>query len=325
MMQHMKKPREGERLFGKKDYANKRPNQRQRFVCSTPGMWYIRPWAYVPLHLSMQAKLKAEEANRIALESERMAAKAAAEKEASKAPKATTSEVPLKADLRRPNATSSGALIVLSKGSENDKTNKSLSADFSTPHVNADVCVVLCSGKQDFNSRSTERHIARLIRQIKGTKDDVNTKATELVKIFNNPGCPQTISISSFAKKVVSQCESPDNAPFACGHVIILVTSQSAFESKEVYWKVLVYREDYWKIESRKDYLKRLESYMRLYGALVQIPTRCGAEVDYGRYSIILRRQEIPSRTGGKDFAGLFVIECHGAGLGFPGPVVLST
>ncbi|KAK9001631.1 hypothetical protein V6N11_083411 [Hibiscus sabdariffa] len=261
----------------------------------------------------VQAKLKAEEANRIALEAKRIAEKEAAEKEAGKAHKAPTSEVPQTAALRGPNATSSGALIAQSKGSENDKTNKSQSAGNMLRAAESALNLererlqklkeleginqsLRSSSNEDFGS--TERHIARLIRQIRGTKDNVTTKATELVKIFNNPRCPQAISIASFAKKMVSHCESPDNAPFACGHVIILVTSQfpqamdllvaelqraciytvpkhisyskSAFESKEAYWKVLGYREDDGKIESKKDYLKRLESYMRLYGALVQ-------------------------------------------------------
>jgi hypothetical protein len=46
---------------------------------------------------------------------------------------------------------------------------------------------------------------------------------------------------------------------------------QSAFESKEAYYKDIGHREDGGKLESVKDYLKRLESYMKLYGALVQV------------------------------------------------------
>lgn len=149
---------------------------------------------------------------------------------------------------------------------------------------------------QDFSRN--ERHVARLIRQIRGTKDNVRSKASELVKIFSNPACPQSISIAAFARKVVSHCESPDNAAFACAHVIVMVTSKmphvmdvllaefhmaciftvpkyivyskAAFESKEAYYKALGFQEDNGKIENVKDYLKRLESYMRLYGALVQ-------------------------------------------------------
>ncbi|XP_022151744.1 protein GLE1 isoform X2 [Momordica charantia] len=152
------------------------------------------------------------------------------------------------------------------------------------------------SSNKDFSSH--ERHIARLIRQIRGTKENVRTKASELLKIFMDPHCPQTISIAAFAKKVVSQCESSDNAPFACGHVIVLVTSQvpsamvlllaefhraciytvpkhtgyseAAFESKVSYYKTIGFREDDGKMENIKDYLKRLEPYMKLYGALIQ-------------------------------------------------------
>uniref|UniRef100_A0A2P2ILJ1 mRNA export factor GLE1 n=2 Tax=Rhizophora mucronata TaxID=61149 RepID=A0A2P2ILJ1_RHIMU len=45
---------------------------------------------------------------------------------------------------------------------------------------------------------------------------------------------------------------------------------QSVFVSKEGYQKAIGYREDDGKIESTTDYLKRLASYMKLYGALVQ-------------------------------------------------------
>lgn len=65
----------------------------------------------------MQAKLKAEEANRAALEAERIAAKEAAEKEAAKASKANTSEVPQTEASGGSNSTSSRV--------ENDKKNKS--------------------------------------------------------------------------------------------------------------------------------------------------------------------------------------------------------
>ena len=46
---------------------------------------------------------------------------------------------------------------------------------------------------------------------------------------------------------------------------------QSAFECKGAYYKVLGYKESDGKLESTKDYLRRLESYMKLYGALVQV------------------------------------------------------
>ncbi|OMO60307.1 GLE1-like protein [Corchorus capsularis] len=261
----------------------------------------------------MQAKLKAEEAKQAALEAERRAAKEAAEREAAEALKASTSEVSQREASGGPVTTNSGVLNAQPKGSETDKTNKSL-AGGNTLRAAENALnqererlqklkewdernqSLRSSSNVDFGS--TERHIGRLIRQIRGTRDNVRTKATELIKIFNNPQCPQTISIAYFAKKVVSHCESPDNAAFACGYVIVLVTSQfpqamdllvaelqraciytvpkhisyskSAFESREAYWKVIGYREEDGKVESTKDYLKRLESYMKLYGALVQ-------------------------------------------------------
>ncbi|PPR91948.1 hypothetical protein GOBAR_AA28728 [Gossypium barbadense] len=232
-----------------------------------------------------EAKLKAEEANRAALEAERIAAKEAAEKEAAKASKANTSEVPQTEASGGPNATSSRV--------ENDKTNKSELAECDPIRLKLIISVLV---QKNFDS--TGRLIGRLIRQISGNKDKVSTQASELVKIFNNPRCPQTISIAYFAQKVVSNCESPSHSAFACAHVIVLVTSQfpqamdlvlaeihraciytvpkhisytkSAFESKEAYWKVIGYKEDDGKIESTTDYLVRLDSYMKLYGALVQ-------------------------------------------------------
>lgn len=46
---------------------------------------------------------------------------------------------------------------------------------------------------------------------------------------------------------------------------------QSAFESKEAYYKAIGYQEENGEIESLEDYLRRLESYMRLYAALIQV------------------------------------------------------
>lgn len=51
-------------------------------------------------------------------------------------------------------------------------------------------------------------------------------------------------------------------------HYLLL---QSAFESKEAYYKTIGFREDQGKIENVEEYLERLESYMKLYGALVQV------------------------------------------------------
>ncbi|CAJ1853956.1 unnamed protein product [Sphenostylis stenocarpa] len=165
----------------------------------------------------------------------------------------------------------------------------------------------LCERNQLIRSSSNkdytrhEGHISRNIRQIRGVRDNVRSKASELIKLLNDPQCPQSISIEIFAKKVAAYCENPGNAPFASAYVIVLVTSQiphtmdillaelhmaclytvpkhllykkSTFQSKEAYFRSIGYREEDGKMESTEDYLKRLESYMKVYGALVQTET----------------------------------------------------
>ncbi|CAI0394030.1 unnamed protein product [Linum tenue] len=153
--------------------------------------------------------------------------------------------------------------------------------------------------------------IGRLIRQIRGIEENVRTKASELLKIFKNPECPESITVAAFAKKVVEHCENPDNAAFASAQVIVLISSQvpyamdliladfhkaciytvpkhiayskAAFSSKEAYYKEqLGFKEDGGQLESVKDYLRRMEAYMRLYGALVQTETVRGIENSHG-------------------------------------------
>ncbi|KAJ1380498.1 GLE1-like [Sesbania bispinosa] len=157
-------------------------------------------------------------------------------------------------------------------------------------------CFFVSTSVQDYTRH--ENHISRLIRQIRGTRDSVRSKASDLIKLLNDPLCPQSISIEIFAKKVVSYCENPGNSPFANAYVIVLVTSQvphgmdillaelhracpytvpkhmvyrkSTFQSKEAYFRSIGYRENDEKMESTEDFLKRLESYVKVYGALVQ-------------------------------------------------------
>ncbi|KAL5718021.1 hypothetical protein ACHQM5_010966 [Ranunculus cassubicifolius] len=150
--------------------------------------------------------------------------------------------------------------------------------------------------------RQYEQQIARHIKQIAPTKENFRLKASELIKIIKNPMCPQSISVAMFVKKVVSRFETLsanfDSTAFACAHVIVLVTSQAPLAmdpllaefhraciytvpkhvmksesglNEEDYLKVLGYREEEdGKIESTEQYLGRLESYMKLYGALIQ-------------------------------------------------------
>ncbi|XP_022957181.1 protein GLE1 isoform X1 [Cucurbita moschata] len=260
-----------------------------------------------------EAKAKAEEAMKAAIEAESRAMKEVAEREAAENLK--------KVDAVQAQETIVGApttkpvnSVGQAKGTALDGTNVSRSPGSMVrasrnaltleqerlqklKEVEEGNQALRLSSNKDFSTH--ERHIARLIRQIVGTKENVSTKTSQLLKIFMDPLCPQTISIAAFAKKVVSQCESSENAVFACSHVIVLVTSQvpsamvlllaefhraciytvpkhvgyseAAFESKESYYKTLGFREDAdGKMESVKDYLKRLEAYMKLYGALVQ-------------------------------------------------------
>ncbi|XP_047969101.1 mRNA export factor GLE1-like [Salvia hispanica] len=120
------------------------------------------------------------------------------------------------------------------------------------------------------------------------------------MKLMNNPQYPQSISIKLFAKKIVSNCTIPkaSNAIFASSIVAVLVTSkiplamdvlvaelnkaciytvpkhisysQEAFRCKDDYFKAIGYKEVDGKIEHLDEYLERLSSYMKLYGALVQ-------------------------------------------------------
>ncbi|XP_020411178.1 protein GLE1 isoform X1 [Prunus persica] len=266
---------------------------------------------------------RGEDAKKAALEAQRRAAKEAAEREASEASKRADSgsaqEGTYRPQINALNAQSSGkppAAGNILKAAES-ALNLEQGRLQKLKQFDDENQALRLRSKEDF--RKYERQISKLVQQITGTKDSVRQKAGELVNIFNDARCPQSISIAAFAKKdiswrpgganleklchspkflflVVSNCKTPRNAAFACGHVIVLVTSkvptamdlilaelhraciytvpkhysQSAFESKEAYYKAIGFQEDEGKIESVDNYLARLESYMKLYGALVQ-------------------------------------------------------
>ncbi|KAL5975069.1 hypothetical protein ACLOJK_031745 [Asimina triloba] len=159
---------------------------------------------------------------------------------------------------------------------------------------------VRLGSNKDF--RSHERHIARRVKQISGTLENLREKTNDLVKLVGDPVCPQSISVAAFAKQVVSLCENPcvsiGATAFACARIMVIISSQvpvtmdlilsefhkaciytvpkylryseSAFETKETYFKAIGYQEKDGKIESTDSYLKRMEAYMMLYAALVQ-------------------------------------------------------
>ncbi|KAJ7945470.1 GLE1-like protein [Quillaja saponaria] len=260
-----------------------------------------------------KVKLKAEEAEGAAIEIERRVATEAVEREATVTSRSVASgKTQVEAVGPQTDATSR-TLRAESLESRSNGTNKSHSEVGDVYRASANALDVEHRRLQKlkeiyerdqqlrFNSNkdytSYERNISRFIRQISGTKDNVRSKAIGLINILNDPHCPRSISIGTFAKKVASHCASPHTA-FACGYVIVLVASQvpdvmdlllaefhraciytvpkhivyseSAFKSKEDYYKSIGYREDDGKIESSEDYLKRLKSYMKLYGSLVQ-------------------------------------------------------
>ncbi|CAN1329683.1 mRNA export factor GLE1 [Linum perenne] len=245
-----------------------------------------------------EAKRRADEARIAALEAERKAKEEAAKREASKTvTPVQTNSAAVNLDTKSQTPKPIGTKTSQSKGDLVRASETALALEQGRLQKLRD----LNENNQSITSRSnTERHIARLIRQIQGIEQNVRTKASELIQIFNNPSCPQSISIAVFAKKIVAHCENPNTAAFACAQVIVLVTSQvphamdfilaelhkaciytvpkhvayskAAFDSQETYFKThLGFKEEDGKIESVKDYSKRLEAYMRLYGALVQM------------------------------------------------------
>ncbi|CAH8382438.1 unnamed protein product [Eruca vesicaria subsp. sativa] len=215
----------------------------------------------------MQAKLRAEEAKK---EAERKAAKEAVEKEETdrKAAEQKISEEKIERErsLAASNAQAGGKSIQaaesaltlenhrLKKLEELEATNQSLR---SRPNV-------------DFSS--FEKQITRAIKQIRGTEDNVRKKITEIVNIFRDPRCPVSISIATFAKKIVSAKDH-----FAGSYVIVYVTSQFP-EAMDIvlaeFHKACIYTVPKHTLNSQSawdsDGYEQLDSTMRLYGALVQ-------------------------------------------------------
>ncbi|XP_030510976.1 mRNA export factor GLE1 isoform X2 [Cannabis sativa] len=265
-----------------------------------------------------EAKLRAEEANRAAMEAQQRATKEAAEREANEASsqaavqkdasglqmKAKTKE----SELGKPITSASAEIFCYLMHKKGllvaDDTTKAAEAALKLERERLKKLEDLDKESKTLGLNTNkdyvchERSISKLISQITGTNDVVKQKASELVKILKNPAYPQSIIAGAFARKVVSHYARPGSSAFACGYVLVLVTAevphlmdlilaelhkaciytvpkhivytQSAFESKEAYLKTLGFREDEGKIENVKDYLIRVESYMKLYGALVQ-------------------------------------------------------
>ncbi|WJX33576.1 hypothetical protein P8452_21769 [Trifolium repens] len=240
---------------------------------------------------TMEAKTKA------AMEAEKRAAIEAAkraEKDAIESSKKVTSGV----------AQDTESSLLNTETKESGYVYRAAASALNIEHGRLQKLKELCEGNQVMRSSSKqdyahhESHISRNIKTIRGISNNVRSKARELINLLNDRQCPQSFSAEIFVKKVVSSCASPGSAPFAIAYVIVLVTSEvpyvmdlllaelhraclytvpkhmvykkSIFQSKEAYFRSIGYREDSEKLESTEDYLKRLESYMKLYGALVQ-------------------------------------------------------
>ncbi|CDY16065.1 BnaC08g40580D [Brassica napus] len=218
----------------------------------------------------MQAKQRAEEAKK---EAERKAAKEAAEKEVTDRKAAEQRIAEEKAERERTqrslaasNAQAGGKSIQAAESAltlENHRLKKLEELEATNQSLRS-------RPNEDFSS--FEKQITRAIKQIRGTKDNVSKKSNEIVKIFRDPRCPVSISIATFAKKIVSAKDH-----FAGSYVIVYVTSQFPQAMDIVlaeFHKACNYTVPKHILNSQSawdsDAYEQLDSTMRLYGALVQ-------------------------------------------------------
>ncbi|CAN1228971.1 mRNA export factor GLE1 [Linum grandiflorum] len=249
-----------------------------------------------------EAKRKIEEARTAALEAEKKAKEEAAKIEASKNATALVASVQTaNLDTQSQPSKSDGTETSLSKGYVVRASEAALTLEEARLQKLRDVI----ENNQSIMSRSNtnfaaqEKHIGRLIRQLQATEQNIRTKTSDLIKIFNNPSCPQSISVAVFATKVVAYCDTLGFSAFPCAQLIIRVTSQipyamdvilaelhkaciytvpkhiarskTASDSQEAYYKNhLGFKEENGQIETAKTYKDRMRAYMSLYGALVQ-------------------------------------------------------
>ncbi|XP_059657810.1 mRNA export factor GLE1 isoform X2 [Cornus florida] len=219
-------------------------------------------------------KKRAEEAKAAALEAERRAAKEAAERVATEnLRRASAAVVPLKeADGLQTGSGSNIMQKATSAGNVFKGAARALELEERRLQIYNEVAAhkkaLGLDSNKDYRSRGMQ--VARQIRTISGSKENVRAKTDELIKIFIDSPWPQTISVAMFAEKVVALCINPTKSIFAYGHVIALVTAQSVFDTEETYKKAIGFQEEDGKIESKDRYLERMVSYMKLYGALVQ-------------------------------------------------------
>ncbi|KAG6422367.1 hypothetical protein SASPL_118935 [Salvia splendens] len=249
-----------------------------------------------------EARLKSEKAERdkaAALEAEKKAAEEAAAKKASAsdaAPNAGEAPGPSSSTFDVKNGTQSSVKNII-RASQN-----ALELEKRRQQIHEELSTKINPLNQDYQSLG--RTFGRLIRTISATIENIRTRAEEIMKLMSGPQYPQPVSIKLFAEKIVSDCtnQRSPNAIFASSRVVVLVTSKiplamdiliaelnrvciytvpkhisyskEAFRTRDDYFKAIGYKEVDGKLEGLDEYLERLSSYMKLYGALVQTEVR---------------------------------------------------
>ncbi|XP_068647667.1 mRNA export factor GLE1 isoform X2 [Aristolochia californica] len=227
-----------------------------------------------------EAQKAAEEAQKAALEAGKRAAKEAAEKQANESQRKMKEEIARSKELQSVKSIGKSGKEIIVKSSE-------AALKLEEERLGVYKKIVEMNSLHDLGSnkafQSYGRQIARRVKQISGTIENIRTKASDLVKIINDPLCPQSLSISMFAKEVVSLCEDQTmriaSTAFACARVIVLVSSQfpvamdlvlAEFHRACSYTVPKHIYPSESGLQTREVYLERVEGYMTLYAALVQ-------------------------------------------------------
>ncbi|KAG9456825.1 hypothetical protein H6P81_001333 [Aristolochia fimbriata] len=235
-----------------------------------------------------EAKLKAakaaEEAQKAALEAEKREAKEAAEKQAAESQRKMKEEIARSTESQSAKSVAKSGKDIVVKSSEAALKLEEERLGVYKKFVEMNSVHNLDSNKA---FQSYRRQIARRLKQISGTVENIRAKASDLVMIMNDPLCPQSISMSMFAKEVVSLCEDQTmrmaSTAYACARVIVLVTSQFPVAMDLVlaeFHRACCYTvpkhihpsevDAKSGIQTRDMYLEKVEGYMTLYAALVQ-------------------------------------------------------
>lgn len=153
-----------------------------------------------------------------------------------------------------------------------------------------------------------ERSLTKFLQQVSATQEQVRIKSMNLInELASSPY--QAFSITTFASKLMSQCEIQvsklPSFAFALAQVVVNISSRipevmelviaklnevciftvpkyyvfrkSQFENDRAYYKALGYNEEGGKLESTDDYAARMNAYVTLYAAITQADIDGGA------------------------------------------------